>query len=74
MVFVWFPLHVCMVSVTLFVVSVAGFLVDSAAAGETNILERLKRFLVFCVFSGLVSVVGCFMDSVTFVYGFRYMF
>ena len=42
--------YVLMVSVTLFVVSVAGFLVDSAAAGGSNILERLERFLVCCVF------------------------
>ena len=39
-----------MVSVTCFMVSVAGFLVDSAAAGGSNTLERLKRFLVCCVF------------------------
>ena len=52
-------------------VSVVGFLVDSAAAGGSNILERIERFLVF-VFLGPVSVVGRFMVSVTLFYGFRY--
>ena len=47
----------------LFLVSVAGLLVDSAAAGGSMILECIKRFLVV-VFLGLVSVAG-------FVYGFR---
>ena len=64
-----------MVSVTFFVVSVAGFLVDSAAAGGSNILERLERFLVCFVFLGLVSVAGFFMVSVVagkhLFYGFR---
>ena len=32
-------------------VSVAGFWVDSAAAGRSKILELIERFLVFCVFS-----------------------
>ena len=62
-----------MVSLTPFLVSVAGFLVDSAAAGGSKILERIERFLVF-VFLGLVSVVDFvlwfplrfFMVSVTF--------
>ena len=40
----------------LFTVPVAGFLVDSAAAGGSIILECIKRFLVFDVFLGLVSV------------------
>ena len=46
----WLPLRLFMVSVTLFMVSVAGLLVVSAAARGSNILERLKRFLVCCVF------------------------
>ena len=46
-------------------VSVAGLLVDSAAAGGSNILERIGRFLVcLFVFLGLVSVAGFFMVSV----------
>ena len=52
-------------NVFVFMVSVAGCLVDSAAAGGSNILERLERFLVCFVFLGLVSVVGCLMVSVT---------
>ena len=44
--FVWFPLRFLMVAVTLFMVSVAGLFVDSAAAGGSKILERLERFLV----------------------------
>ena len=32
---------------TFVMVSVAGFLVDSGAAGGSNILERIERFLVF---------------------------
>ena len=47
-----------------FMVSVAGSLVDSAAAGGSISLERIERFLVFL---GLVSVVGLY-------YGFRYAF
>ena len=48
--FKWFPLH-------FFMVSVAGLLVDSAAAGGSIILERIERFLFFFfVFLGLVSV------------------
>ena len=47
----------------LFMVSVAGLLVDSAAAGGSNILECIERFLVF-EFLGLVSVAG-------FLNGFR---
>ena len=39
-----------MVSVTSFRVSVVGYLVDSAAAGGSNILEQLERFLDLCVF------------------------
>ena len=39
-----------------FMVSVAGSLVDSAAAGGSKILERMERFLVVFVFLGLVSV------------------
>ena len=63
-------------------VSVAGFLVDSAAAGGSNILERIERFLVyFCVFKIgfrrwfllMVSATFCFMVSVTISYGFRYV-
>ena len=34
----------------LFMVSVAGLLVDSAAAGGSNISECIERFLVVCVF------------------------
>ena len=52
-------------------VSVAGLLMESAAAGGFICLERIERFLVF-VFLGLVSVDCLFMVSVTFVYGFRY--
>ena len=37
-------------------ISVAGFVVDSAAAGESKMLECIERFLVFVVFLGLVSV------------------
>ena len=33
----------------LFMVSVAGFSVDSAAAGGSTLLECIERFLVFCV-------------------------
>ena len=53
-------------------VSVAGFFVDSADAGGSDILECIERFLVF-VFLGLISVVGLFKVSVTLFYGFRYM-
>ena len=45
-------------------VSVAGFLVDSAAAGGSNILEGIERFLVVC----------CVLRTGFrrwFVYGFR---
>ena len=64
-------------------VSVAGFLVDSAAAEGSNILERMKRFFVFCVLktgfrrlSFMVSVVAgkyClwFPSLVFLFYGFR---
>ena len=45
-------------------VSVAGFWVDSAPAGGSNILECIERFLVFVVFLGLASVAGFFMVSV----------
>ena len=51
--FSWFPSSIFffMVSVVagkhFFMVSVAGFLVDSAAAGGSNILECIERFLVF---------------------------
>ena len=59
-----------MVSVTFFMVSVGGLLVDSAAAGGSIILEHIERFLVFCVFR-----IGFrrwfFMVSVTFFHGFR---
>ena len=66
----------------LFMVSVAGFLVDPAAAGGSTISECIERFL-FCVFLGLVSVAGflwfpswqenvCFMVSVVgLLYGLR---
>ena len=71
--FLWFPLrffncfgYIC------FIDSVIVFLVDSAAAGGSNILERIEQCLVFFVFLGLVSVVGFlwfplrfFMTSVT---------
>ena len=55
-----------MVSVVgLFMDSVVGFVVESAAAGGSNILERIERFLVFvCVFLAMVSVAGFFMISV----------
>ena len=54
-----------------FMISVAGFLVDSAAAGGSMILECIERFLVFvCVFR-LVSVAGLFM--VSFVAGKRFL-
>ena len=43
-----FRYFVSMVSVTCFMVSVARFLVDSAAAGGSNKLEGIERFLVFC--------------------------
>ena len=39
-----------MVSFTFFMVSVAGFLVDSAAAGGSNIFEGIERLAVFGVF------------------------
>ena len=41
---------------TCFMVSVAGFLVDSAAARGSIISECIERFLVVVVFLGLVSV------------------
>ena len=50
-------------------VSVAGLLVDSAATGGSNILERMTRFLVFCVFKGFRR---CFVSGFRYVfYGFR---
>ena len=53
--------------------SVVGFLVDSAAAGGSEILECIERFLVCLVFrTGFRR--WFFMVSVTFVYGFRYVF
>ena len=59
-------------------VSVAGLLVDSAAAEGSIILECIERFLVviFVVFLGLASIAGCFLYGFprgrkTFVYGFR---
>ena len=59
----------------LFMVSVAGFVVDSAAAGGSTILECIERFLVCCVFLGLVSVAGfCYgflRGRKTLFYGFR---
>ena len=70
--FVWFPslVFVAMVSVVagkcLFMVSVAGFLVDPAAAGGSQILERIERFLVCCVFR--TGFRRWFVD------GFRYVF
>ena len=57
-----------------FMVSVAGLLVDSAAAGGSNILECIERFLVFvCVFrTGFRRLF--FMVSITLFNGFRYVF
>ena len=53
----WFPslFLFCMVSVVagkhlLFMVSIAGLLVDSAAAGGSIIVECIERFLVCCAF------------------------
>ena len=57
-----------------FMVSVAGFLVDSAAAGGSTILECIERFLVFCVFkTGFRRWLfdGFRRGRKTFVYGFR---
>ena len=64
-------------------VSVAGLLVDSAAAGGSKILECIERFLVCCVFRTgfrrcfclMVSVVAgtrfVMVSVVGFCYGFR---
>ena len=59
-------------------VSVAGFRVDSAAAGGSKMLECIERFLVVCVFRTGFRRCFCLwfplrfvMVSVTFVYGFR---
>ena len=49
---------------TCFMVSIAGLLVDSVAAGGSTILEGIERFLVCLVFLGLGSVAVCFMVSV----------
>ena len=62
---------------TFVMVSVAGCLVDSAAAGGSISLECIERFLVF-MFLGLVSVAGFCMVSVVAgkhcLYGFRRCF
>ena len=55
-------------------VSVAGFVVDSAAAGGSRILEHIERFLVFRVFR--IGFRRWFFNGFrngrkTFVYGFR---
>ena len=74
----WFPSLLCLLFPSwqekMFMVSVAGCLVDSAAAGGSIILECIERFLVACVFRAgfrrwffMVSVVAgkrCFMVSV----------
>ena len=54
-------------------VSVAGLLVDPAAAGGSKTLERIERLLIFCVFR------TCFRRwflwfRLRFCYGFRYVF
>ena len=63
--------HICMVSV-------AGFWLDSAAAGGSNILECIERFLVCCVFRTGFRRCFLFMVSVVagkhFLYGFRRWF
>ena len=66
----WFPSFCFMVSVVagkrFLMVSVAGFLVDSAAAEGSNILECMKRFFVFCCVFRTGFRRLFFMVSVTF--------
>ena len=72
---------------TFVMVSVAGFLVDSAAAGGSNILECIERFLVVCVSrtgfrrwfllgfqSWLENVFVLWFPSLVVCYGFRRWF
>ena len=62
---------------TIFMVSVAGILVDAAAAGGSKILDRIERFLVFCVFrTGFHRwfVYGFRRGRKTLFYGFRHAF
>ena len=75
-VFVFFFVMVSVVAgKRFFMVSVAGFLVDSAAAGGSNILECIERFLVVCLCVFRIGFRRCFlMVSVRFVYVFGYVF
>ena len=60
----------------LFMVSVAGLLVDSAAAGGPIILECIERFLVVCVFKAGFRRWICMVSVVAgnVFYGFRRWF
>ena len=68
--FYGFRYVIFMVSVTFLMGSVAGLLVDSAAAGGSTILERIERFLVlFCILR--TGFRRCFLFMVSVVAGKR---